>query len=54
MLGDRNGAIKVFPIQLAEKLTLLLHQLAIGKLSTNLLTLEITHLLALILFFATT
>ena len=36
MLGARNGAIKILPIQLAMKVILLHHQLDINKQSTNL------------------
>ena len=36
MLGTRNGAIELLPIQLAVKLILSHHQLDIIKLSTNL------------------
>ena len=36
MLGARNDAIKILPIQLAVKLILSHHQLDINKLSTNL------------------
>ena len=54
MLGARNGAMNILPIQLAVKLILSHHQLDVNKLSTNLPILQMTHLLALILYFVTT
>ena len=54
MISARNGVIKILPIQLAVKFILSHHQLDIDNLSTNLTIFSITHLLAFILYFATT